>query len=739
MASPRYVDSGKVYLARGDAPHALVQFRRALLANPRDPESHYEAGLAYLAMHDAAAAFTQLSAAVQLRPDFRDAREKLAELYASTHHQEFVGEANRIASSLLATDARDPALLNLVAITELELGERDKALMHLKTAVDDAPAYLRSYLNLAAVQASEGRFSTGIGTLEIACREAPDSALVAIAMARTYGLMHDLDSSEREFRRAEALDSGKSSRIRADALEGLASILVARGNKAEAAATYRKLAGMPDGSRRFAFGQYLLDAGQYDEAAAEFRRLFEQNPSNRDARTRLIGALRASGRTRQIQSLVSEALTRNPKDIEALLERGRLELEEGQTARAMEDVRLVIASGSNLVAAHLLLARIYSLRQSEKMVREELDAALRLNPSLLGARLELAQSYLHANNADAALETLRMAPQSQRESLPVVLCRNAAFLAQGNDDIVASLLPGQIARFHHPDLLLQNVSLLRKTGWLEQSRRAIAEALSAGANLTRAYELLAGTYEDEHRPEKALDALRTAAVKYPAEAGLQLALARRLADARMLPEARQAYTAAASSSEYFESATVGLAELEIADRHPAIALALAQSILRRASRSVAGLLAAAVANVASGDERGAISFYQRVLEADPDNVRALNDLAWLLGNDASRLDEALGYARRAAQVQPGNSTVNDTLGWLLYRRGFHNSAIRHLETAVGSAGGSSAMHRYHLAIAYASAGDRIRAAAEYRKAWTLDRNMAEASHARSIVFGDPHR
>ena len=59
--------------------------------------------------------------------------------------------------------------------------------------------------------------------------------------------------------------------------------------------------------------------------------------------------------------------------------------------------------------------------------------------------------------------------------------------------------------------------------------------------------------------------------------------------------------------------------------------------------------------------------YAAVVEHHPENIAALNDLAWLSRNQD--LASAIAHAEKAVQLAPTDATVMDTLGTLLTMRG----------------------------------------------------------------------
>ncbi|HEC51669.1 MAG TPA: tetratricopeptide repeat protein [Pseudomonas sabulinigri] len=58
-----------------------------------------------------------------------------------------------------------------------------------------------------------------------------------------------------------------------------------------------------------------------------------------------------------------------------------------------------------------------------------------------------------------------------------------------------------------------------------------------------------------------------------------------------------------------------------------------------------------------------------ILEREPDNAMALNALGYTLADRNERLDEALSLLQHAAELEPNDPAVRDSLGWVHYRLG----------------------------------------------------------------------
>jgi tetratricopeptide (TPR) repeat protein len=61
------------------------------------------------------------------------------------------------------------------------------------------------------------------------------------------------------------------------------------------------------------------------------------------------------------------------------------------------------------------------------------------------------------------------------------------------------------------------------------------------------------------------------------------------------------------------------------------------------------------------------SAFRQVLARDPQNAIALNYLGYMLAERGERLDESVGYLKRALEVEPENPSYLDSLGWAYFK------------------------------------------------------------------------
>ncbi|MDZ7829134.1 MAG: tetratricopeptide repeat protein [Halofilum sp. (in: g-proteobacteria)] len=113
------------------------------------------------------------------------------------------------------------------------------------------------------------------------------------------------------------------------------------------------------------------------------------------------------------------------------------------------------------------------------------------------------------------------------------------------------------------------------------------------------------------------------------------------------------------------------------------ALAVVEDWLQRHPGDAAVWLAAGDLHLHRGNEPGAISAYRSALDAAPESLPAMNNLAWLLREREP--DEALGLARRAVEARPDAPAVRDTLGMVLLAQGRSEEAVDEFRKALEGA------------------------------------------------------
>jgi len=81
------------------------------------------------------------------------------------------------------------------------------------------------------------------------------------------------------------------------------------------------------------------------------------------------------------------------------------------------------------------------------------------------------------------------------------------------------------------------------------------------------------------------------------------------------------------------------------------------------------------------DRHKAREEFQQVLALEPQHDGALNSLAYLYAEEGVHLDEAFKMIHKAIDLDPSNGAYYDTLGWVLFKKGFNAESLMTLEKA----------------------------------------------------------
>src|SRR5208337_564316 len=120
------------------------------------------------------------------------------------------------------------------------------------------------------------------------------------------------------------------------------------------------------------------------------------------------------------------------------------------------------------------------------------------------------------------------------------------------------------------------------------------------------------------------------------------------------------------------------------------------------------------------------------LAINPEDITALNNLAYELAESGTDLDQASALAERAQRKAPGNPEIADTLGWVYARKGLNDSAIQILNGLVKKFPDQPAL-RYHLGVALLQKGKVTEAKAEFTIALSHKPPKEMADKIREIM------
>ncbi|MCG8459568.1 MAG: tetratricopeptide repeat protein, partial [Holophagales bacterium] len=242
----------------GDAEGAARELREILRQDPENASALVELGSLRLgAGGQASEGIEMLEKAVELAPDFREARLRLARALAGT---------GRLADGL----------------------------PHMAKAVELDPRDMETRLMLARGHLGTGDPRAALEAVEALLGQEPGNLGALILRGRIHGALEDPESAEADFRRVTSLSTADPG-VRAAAFFQLALLRQAQQRIPESVELYRQAVALDPEHRQslFNLAVILSSNGRLDDAVDLYQRLFDLDPDNDDYRYRLAVTLMA--------------------------------------------------------------------------------------------------------------------------------------------------------------------------------------------------------------------------------------------------------------------------------------------------------------------------------------------------------------------------------------------------------------------------------------------------------------
>ena len=526
--------------------------------------------------------------------------------------------------------------------------------------------YLRSLGDMQAGSGSESVLKLAIEQYEQIVRLQPDNMDDHLLLGRLYRLNNDLQKAESEFKTAVKLQPDSE-----EAVTTLAYLYNELGDTARAA---QVLSSVPNAERSAklysALGYTYEQQKQYKSAVEAYRHAIELDRDNLDA----------------IRGLAQNLLN------------------DGQADAALEQYKVIA------------------------------DA----NPEDAQTYVRIAEIYRKQGKFDLALDHLKKAETMVQDSVEVPYNIAAIYQAQGRFDEAVPIMRDLLKKSEKPDGKYSNGEKSNRAVFLERlgtiyrdqgNNQAANEtfreivALGGDDNIERGYQQIIDTWREAKEWQKALDTAKEAVQKLPS---LQL---------RMVLAAQQADMGDADQAlKDVRAMLKGDANSSSDDREVYITLAQMNTRLRRFSEAELALDKAEQLSTKTDDKeyvwflRGstferekrytdAEEQFKKVLASDPEHASTLNYLGYMLADQNMKLEEALGYIKRAVDLDPANGAYLDSLGWAYFRLGKYELAEDNLMKASQKINTDPTVHD-HLGDLYQKTGRLKLAASNWERALT---------------------
>ena len=726
VAAREHLEDGNRQLAQQQYPEAILEYRRAVQADPRLGEARLQLAHAYASSGDGQNALKEYARASDLLPDDTAAQVKAGNFMLLAGRFE---DAQGVAKRMLGRNANNVEAQILLANSLAGMKDLDGAVEAFETAVTMDPKRSATYSELGSVRLIGGQKDAAEAAFRKAIEIDANSANAHLSLANFFWATGNLPEAERGMRRALRIEPNNLVGNRAMSMYYM---LI---NTPEAAEPHLTIvAGVsPNIDAKYFLAEYYLRLGRTDAARAVLTPLLAAKASFAGASVRLARVEVVAKKNAEAHRVLEAVLAREPKNAEALITLGKLHLSENNTINALTTLKTAVQANPRSIEAHLALAQTLVLRGSVAEGTTAFNDALKLDGTSTEARMGLARLQINNNTPADAVPLVLKIVEEQPRNLEARLLLLHGLIAVGD-------LPQATNQLN---VLLQqapgSATVQTAAGMLatikrdsEGARRAYALALSADP---KSYQALAGLLNSEMQGKKFGSA----------KALIEKQLAAMPNDPNVLLMAAQTYSAMGDAFEteqalkktvevdpqslqaysmlgrmYYQQGRLDLARREL------------ETFVTRAPKSVPANTMLGTILELQGKKDEAKLRYNQALQTDPRAAVAANNLAWINANTNGNLDMALQLAQTAKSQLPNRHEVDDTLGWIYYKKGLSTLAIESLNNSTTRQPDNPNYH-YHLALAHHQNGDNEQARKHLEQALKSNANFEGAAEAKKLL------
>ncbi len=655
-------------------PQIISLLKENLLVNPDDQASRMLLASAYEKAGELQLAVSIYQEALTRSPeDIHIIVPAVAALYKANEYD----RADEILRRAARKKLSHPELQKLELHSYLRRGELSSASNILEDLSASEPNNLSIYLSLASLKMQQNSFTEADEILSGLKLREPNSLPVIIAQ---------IESKIRQKKSTEAISLcdeiiNISSNSSAYILRARTYAMLGQPEKAQKDFEHVTTTEPNNANAWAAISDFYRSTGNLGKAIASIRKAMSLGPDNLDIIKRAISLFLASGNhdtIREGKDILDSILKIKPKDFELRLFKARSLLAKG-TVPAIEQATSILEKITEeqpeISEAWLLLGEI-AFRQEQ--ITKAMDIALRglaNQPNdksllLLKARSEAVRS------PTLAIPTIKALLELEPNNTDTVIYLANIYLAANQVEKTINLLKKQLSYCSNTsDKLKLNI--------------ALATALYKNGNKSEA--------------KKQFDLLHQSAPDNP---NLLLAQVRLLKDDQLWDQLGQMVFQWYQNHPKDTNIPITIVKDLVTNedsRAQKTAESILRTILKNNSDNTEAINLMGILLQTTGRSAEAATIYEQIIALEPDNIIAINNLAWILCEEQGKHKQALELVQRGLSIDPDYVDLIDTRGVAYYRLGEFNKAAEDFKRCV---------HLYHprtpsLAASYLHLGKTL--------------------------------
>ncbi len=584
--------------------------------------------------------------------------------------------------------------------------------------LDNSPTNAEAPVLLAEAAISPAEIDQVRQKIEALSKRIGDTAPIELS----YGVLDirggDLKKAEAALLSATTLDPKLS-----PAFFALGNLYAAQGKQKEAGENLKKASDLAEirSPRRLGYADFKIANGDLAGAKQLLGDISKAAPDYVPAWVKQAQIALMETNYDESGTLVGQALARDPDNYEASVMRGRLFMVQGHVDKATAEFERVASHYDRSPQVQYYLAVTYLMSGDVSKGVACLNQTLALDPNYTEAIVALAEVNLNRGNIDLAVTALSQLAEKQPQLTQAQFLLAEAYVAQKNPDkalTIYSRLQQQYPK--SPQIYLATGRILALQNRLAEARKSYEKALELSPNLPGAIDQLVNLDIAEEKYSEGLTMANAQAARDTNGVGPQLLVAQ-VYVARAMGAARKAGTesspaklssvpAAQPDIDGAEAALLKaiklnsnipephlmLAGLYAADGKEEAALKRLEDVVAR-TNSIQAYMEIGRIQESRSNYPAARDAYEKVLAFNPNISGALNNLAYLYSEHFNDLDKAYTLAGKARQLLPNDAATEDTLGWVLYRRGDYTRALGILSDCASKLPGEPEV-QFHLGM-----------------------------------------
>src|SRR5882762_9650285 len=724
----KYLESGQRYFDKGQYREAEIQFENAIQVDSRFADAHYKLALAAMKLQQWPTAYQELLTTVQLHPEHYAAHLDMANLLILGRQ---FNDAKEHLDLLAQKQPDNPDVYLARANYYAATNNTSAALADMQKALQLDPNRSDAYLNLALLQVRGQQWDVAEGNFKKAVELSPKSVNALVSLGSFYQTRGRFPEAEQVFRRAiEAAADDPSPRL------SLAALYMAENKPGQAEELLRQSKkDFPNDSVGYRMlGDFYFANNQLDKATTEYAVRYQDHPKDLVVKKNYIQLLILKDRIDEARKLNDEVVKAKRDDPDAQVYKGEIEIRSGKASDAVNTLQAVLKNDPDNAVAHYQLGLAFDQLGNTGRAEAEWRDAVRLRPDIVEVYRALAGVAIHrgdpgelAKDADQIIALQPAAPDGYL--LRAVADIDRKQYATADEYIHRSLEkePNNTAAY----VQLGNLRFAQNK--YAEAQKAYQQGLDQDPNSTDALGGVLNVDLVQKQPDRAIAAVKTQLAKYPKSAGFHIMMGQLLLDQKKdLAGAEQEFKQAAELDKKNSEALVKLGAVQNERGATDQALQTYLDGSKANPKEIAFHLLAGGIYESRQDWDNAKQQYRKVLEIQPENPLASNNLAYVMLQQGGNVDVAFAMAQTARKNLPDNANTADTLGWAFYHKQVYTSAINLFKEAVKKEP-DNALFNYHLGLAYAKSGQAALAKQQLDRLVRIKPNFPDVDKLRQAV------